>query len=919
MATASFQAPTRFNTFGSVGAKPPTADKMSKGSGQPFADTTWRSDSIWANKYGGAFGRDTSGSRVKTETSDPSITRIVAKHEAIGTDDVSPTAPSGSAQLNHQSEAEPRVPSSGPRGSFWNSQDNMSHGRAASGNTSPSVSRDNMVDSQYFGSRSAVGQNGNPLSGLSKSQTRLNPSSVPFNNSQMFDGELDSTQFPSQAKYPFDQPTASFHRGSQDQGFANPRLSRDGSGLLNSRSSDFGQQASGAMSQYAFDASMANNASLNSNRPAMAHQSISFPLNGVSQRGRGAAEQDMATLFKNSMSLDDPYEADPHGYGNPGPQSSQLNPGSQAWSQEYENPGRSFASGYQQDSFADQVPGAYYGPKRGSVDRNSPAASVHRAGFNSPRFAPGPNPRSDAYLSRPGSSRNSVLGQDIDRSQGSSQFVSQSPQFYPNNQYYSPNVTSQYGPQPTHYDIYGQNAGYRNPMSIPPYGMPMSAYMPGMNAPARSSRDTDPGRGIRSQTLEEFRANNKSSKRYDLKDIYEHIVEFSGDQHGSRFIQEKLQTANSDEKDQVFREIEANALQLMKDVFGNYVIQKFFEHGNQVQKKIIAGKMKGKVAELSTQMYACRVVQKALEHVLVEQQEEIVEELKPDIMRIVKDQNGNHVVQKIISMVPRMCVPFMMNTFRGHVHSLAAHNYGCRVIQRMLEQGTEVERKELMDEVHSCIPHLISDQFGNYVAQHIVVQGSPENRSKIIRLVVDELINLSKHKFASNVVEKCIEYGTLEDRKAIRIKLTTPSSDGTSPLQAMMRDQFGNYVIQKMLKTLKGEDRASFVTHLTPEVESAKKNAPSRQVTAVEGLINNPDEIESTDMAQPASPGLQLDVNSVSPTPGLTTEHNSPDSSSPPSTNSCAEEEVVHDHSRAKIAAAEGQPQLVVQVDEAER
>ena len=87
-------------------------------------------------------------------------------------------------------------------------------------------------------------------------------------------------------------------------------------------------------------------------------------------------------------------------------------------------------------------------------------------------------------------------------------------------------------------------------------------------------------------------------------------MEFSGDQHGSRFIQQKLETANSDDKDQVFREIEPNSVQLMKDVFGNYVIQKFFEHGNQVQKKIIAGKMKGKVAELSTQMYACRVVQK---------------------------------------------------------------------------------------------------------------------------------------------------------------------------------------------------------------------------------------------------------------------------------------------------------------------
>jgi len=88
------------------------------------------------------------------------------------------------------------------------------------------------------------------------------------------------------------------------------------------------------------------------------------------------------------------------------------------------------------------------------------------------------------------------------------------------------------------------------------------------------------------------------------------VVEFSGDQHGSRFIQSKLETANSDEKEVIFREIGPNAIQLMKDVFGNYVVQKFFAHGNQIQKKLLASHMKGKMVDLSLQMYSCRVVQK---------------------------------------------------------------------------------------------------------------------------------------------------------------------------------------------------------------------------------------------------------------------------------------------------------------------
>ena len=155
------------------------------------------------------------------------------------------------------------------------------------------------------------------------------------------------------------------------------------------------------------------------------------------------------------------------------------------------------------------------------------------------------------------------------------------------------------------------------------------------------------GEHMQSFLMIDFKANAKQ-KHFQLKDIYDHIAEFSGDQHGSRFIQTKLESANSDEKERVFKEIEPNAIQLMTDVFGNYVIQKFFEHGDQRHKKILAHKMKREVLTLSLQMYGCRVVQKALDHVLVDQQHELVCELEGQVLKCVKDQNGNHVIQKAI-------------------------------------------------------------------------------------------------------------------------------------------------------------------------------------------------------------------------------------------------------------------------------
>ena len=218
----------------------------------------------------------------------------------------------------------------------------------------------------------------------------------------------------------------------------------------------------------------------------------------------------------------------------------------------------------------------------------------------------------------------------------------------------------------------------------PPFGTsPVNSTTNSGNNPNSSP---DP---IRSALLEDFR--NNKNKKYELRDILGSVVEFSGDQHGSRFIQQKLETAPSEDKQLVFEEILPNVLQLMTDVFGNYVIQKFFEHGNQVQKQILAKQMDGHVLSLSLQMYGCRVVQKALEHVLIDQQTLLIGELDGNVLKCVKDQNGNHVIQKAIERIPTDKIKFIIDAFHGQVFALATHPYGCRVIQRIFEHCDDEE------------------------------------------------------------------------------------------------------------------------------------------------------------------------------------------------------------------------------------
>ncbi|KAF3920391.1 hypothetical protein ABW20_dc0102940 [Dactylellina cionopaga] len=388
-----------------------------------------------------------------------------------------------------------------------------------------------------------------------------------------------------------------------------------------------------------------------------------------------------------------------------------------------------------------------------------------------------------------------------------------------------------------YYQPYGQSvfdSGTASPFTRMSYpGSPMSTNT--------ASLATQPRRGeelnLRSMLLEDFRKNAKT-KRYELKDIYNHVVEFSGDQHGSRFIQQKLETATSDEKDVIFSEIRPNALQLMTDVFGNYVIQKFFEHGNQLQKAMLAKQMEGHVLKLSLQMYGCRVVQKALEHVLTEQQATLIKEIDGNVLKCVKDQNGNHVVQKAIERVPAHHIEFILKAFKGQVQSLATHPYGCRVIQRMLEHCDEPAQSSILQELNMCLYALVQDQYGNYVTQHVIEHGKPEDRAKIIQVVTQHVVQFSKHKFASNVVEKSIQYGNEQQRKDVLAVITTPKSiEGPPPLQTLMKDQYGNYVIQKLLFLLDEEDRDTLIESIKPQLQNLKRFSYGKQLNAIEKLI----------------------------------------------------------------------------------
>lgn len=283
-----------------------------------------------------------------------------------------------------------------------------------------------------------------------------------------------------------------------------------------------------------------------------------------------------------------------------------------------------------------------------------------------------------------------------------------------------------------------------------------------------------------------------NAREWQLSEITNHVVEFATDQHGSRFIQQKLESASEEDKEAVLGQALTDAQRLMTDVFGNYVVQKLLDHGGNKAISAIAQELEGRMLSLSLHMYGCRVVQKALEVLESSYRAALVKELDGHVLKCIRDQNGNHVIQKCVELVESDSVQFIVNAVHGQSVSLAGHSYGCRVVQRILEHGAEKQKAPIMIEIMSAIADLIKDQYGNYVIQHVVEHGTEEERGVIMNLVRGEVCQLSQHKFASNVVERCLQFGSLEERQVlIELLIVGEGNAHGSPLNQLVRDQFG--------------------------------------------------------------------------------------------------------------------------------
>ncbi|KAM0249425.1 hypothetical protein ACHAP5_002814 [Fusarium lateritium] len=544
----------------------------------------------------------------------------------------------------------------------------------------------------------------------------------------------------------------------------------------------------------------------------------------------------------------------------------QLNPGSQPWNND--------SSLYRNLELPPQTTSQYQPISRGSIDRGTSNQAEQGSG-------------SRLHTASSNDWNRSLAGRDARSFNEERRMPNQQV-----TQHYPPYYANQFSVYPEQILPYASGADARVVQQLALYGN----YAPGVSNLHQENEQTTRANAF----IQEIVPRIKGNKSIDLNQLYEHIVACSGHPEVSRFIQNKLESANSAEKEKIFNGIGDDAVPLMKDVYGNYVMQKLLEHGSQAQKARLCNYMRGHMFELSKNMYGCRVVQKAVDILLVAQLVELFEELREHIEDVMVHTNGNHVIQRAVQVVPQQHIGFIFEFCLENVVKLSQDQNGCRVVQRVLEKCTEDERARILNTLHPKWETLIQHNWGNYVVQHVLEHRGPGEKLPIIELVKSNLIRFSKQKLASNVVEACIRFCTNEQRREILQIFLTPGADGTDTFLDVAGDQYGNYVISKHLPSLSRNYLLTGAVRL--EKKLREHNPPENQMLLDElrpryeklrAANNVMPKVLSTlgrlveDASQPQNGmgRLQVEVDSAAPTPVLTNETNSPQSDGPPSAN----------------------------------
>lgn len=281
-----------------------------------------------------------------------------------------------------------------------------------------------------------------------------------------------------------------------------------------------------------------------------------------------------------------------------------------------------------------------------------------------------------------------------------------------------------------------------------------------------------------------------------------HFVEVIKSQNGSRIFQTFLKKTHYHIIHLIYQEIKHSIYDIITNFYGNYFFKKFYKCLHKKERTEILSIIKPHFMKLAFDSVGTFPIQSIIENATSSSDKKfILKMIKPYIKEFCSDQYGSHVIEKIISCFGNEHTYFIFDYILTNILELSKDPCGICVTKAMIRHLAN-KNDDLFQRTHTVLLNnmnkIVYNQFGNQVIQTVIQYWDINQLEELINVIQCDFVELSIGKYSSTVIEAFLE------KNDYLFSLFIKEISKKNQMIQIMKNCYGNYVIQKALKISSG-------------------------------------------------------------------------------------------------------------------
>ncbi|KAK8682716.1 hypothetical protein V6N13_055091 [Hibiscus sabdariffa] len=280
------------------------------------------------------------------------------------------------------------------------------------------------------------------------------------------------------------------------------------------------------------------------------------------------------------------------------------------------------------------------------------------------------------------------------------------------------------------------------------------------------------------------------------------IITMAMSEDGSEFLQILLSSRDSRISNLIFTRVFELILELMTHQFGPYLFQKLVESVDENRLLMIMEKLtipENHIYHASVHKYGSFSVKKLITALkrspLISY---VTNALSNKFEKLMTHPTGRYVIMECLNVLDSRTNDLLYVRAMEGCLELSRHKQGAVSMNACIARIKGPRRDQLLNMICDNVRFLAQDPTGNYVVQCVIGLGNPAIIDQIFNLLEELYVKLSMAKTESHLVEQCLQLSGMN--------WVISEFIGSDEFVMVVKDRYGNYVVQTALKESKKRD-----------------------------------------------------------------------------------------------------------------